>query len=207
MSMPYDTRKPFMVSQKCWPGVQEAAQRKDRLQEQLALKTTDLAAAINTLTELHQELAQKQRAVLAVSQELATLHKTHEATVKVGLTCSLAPVPPLFIPTPQPLTIPPAAAAAAFASSGGLIRLSPSFRLQHAWCTKHCITKHDYDVQEAQTGSTELQKQLARKDHDLASIKEELAHLQQELKHAVGGKHEAAQVISECVAATNSFHC
>ena len=61
--------------------------------------------------------------------------------------------------------------------------------------------KHDYDVQEAQTGSAELQKQLARKDDDLSSIKEELAHLQQELKHAFGHKHEAAQVISDFVMA------
>ena len=67
--------------------------------------------------------------------------------------------------------------------------------------------KHDYDVQEAQTGSTELQKQLARKDDDLASIKEELAHLQQELKHAVDRKHAAVEVTSDLVmAAINSLH-
>ena len=50
-------------------------------------------------------------------------------------------------------------------------------------------------MQEAHKGSTKLQKQLVQKDMDLESVREELAHAQQELTQAVNGKDEALRVM------------
>ena len=57
----------------------------------------------------------------------------------------------------------------------------------------HC-SKRYCDVQEARKESAKLQKQLIQKDMNLESVGEQLAHVQQELTHAVDGKDEALRV-------------
>ena len=79
-----------------------ATDRANELQEQLGQTTIDLSAAKEQISELQTQLAGKRDEATSDQQALATLQKTHHASVEASIHCFRAPLYPHMLPLATP---------------------------------------------------------------------------------------------------------